>query len=258
MKKIAEMNANPNDRAHYGITKFADWTDEEFQAILNHHMEDDLPVMEEVDYDGIVTEDSFDWREHEGMMTPIKDQGSCGSCWAFASNEAHESAWAIKTGELLDLSEQELVDCSRPYGTHGCLGGWYFYAWDYVKEVGGLSLQEDYPYTGRDETCKTVSQRHAPIKGYKKIAKNDNAFKAAIIEEPVAVALDASKWSSYKGGVFSNCVSGTNHAVDAIGFDGEAWVIRNSWGARWGENGYMRIALGDTCGIEQYIYEVLV
>ena len=141
MKKAELMNANPYDEAIYGMTQFADWTEEEFQAILTVNPED-LPTtdVEEESYEGAVLADSFDWRDNsKTVMTQVKDQGSCGSCWAFAANAAHESAWALKTGQLLDLSEQELVDCSTRYGNGGCGGGWYFYAWDYVKAKGGIS-----------------------------------------------------------------------------------------------------------------------
>ena len=258
MAKNAEMNANPNDDAVYGVTQFSDWTQEEFSGLLTLTVPAHLPETDIIYRDvEPVRGESFDWRD-KNVMTPVKDQGSCGSCWSFAANEAHESAWALKTGQIVDLSEQELVDCSTRYGNHGCNGGWYFYAWDYVKAKGGLALEKDYPYAAKDQTCKTVSKRNAPITGYSKVSKSDASVKTAIKAEPEAVAVDASNWSQYRSGVFSNCSKRINHAVVAVGFTDDYWVIRNSWGKRWGESGFMKIKMGDTCGIEQYVYKVNV
>jgi C1A family cysteine protease len=197
---------------------------------------------------------SSDWRP-SGKQTSVKDQGSCGSCWSFSANEALESVYAIEHGQLLDLSEQELVDCSGSFGNHGCNGGWMYWAFDYVKSKGGLALESEYPYKARDQTCTAnLSVRHAPVSGYSKVSASEKALESAIDAHPVAVAVDASNWSFYKGGDFSNCASNLNHAVVASGYDTDHWIVRNSWGGRWGESGYIYLKKGNTCGVENAAY----
>ena len=250
--KIAEER-NAQDTATHGVTQFSDWTHEEFMklngAIVPQEDDSHIPTLNT----GKAPQGSKDWRDEAGVMTPIKDQGSCGSCWAFAAAETQESVWKLQKGELLDLSEQELVDCAKgTYKNHGCSGGWYYWAWDYVKAKKGMNTEGEYPYHAKDESCKAqVELHHEPITGYKKIAtKSQSALEAAIDQSPVAVAVDASKWSSYQGGVLSSCGTRLNHAVVAIGYETDGtWILRNSWGGRWGEQGTIRLAKGNTCGV---------
>lgn len=203
-----------------------------------------------------LTEESWS----KDCIHPIRDQGSCGSCWAFAAVGEHEAAWAIANGELKTLGEQELVDCSRKQGNHGCSGGWHYYAWDYMKLVGGLEQESDYPYHAKDETCVSVENLHVePVASYKKISTKTASLQAELDKQPVAVAVDASKWSQYTGGVLTSCGTRLNHAVVAVGYDEAGnWIVRNSWGARWGEQGHIILAPGNTCGILNKAYTTAV
>jgi len=200
---------------------------------------------------------AWDWTT-TGKVLPIKDQGSCGSCWAFAANAVHESTHAIlKGGSTPDLSEQELVDCSWSHSNQGCNGGWYFWAWNYLKPLGGIIQTKDYTYTARDQECKSAGKgRVSPITGYTQVAANDASIQGAAQTRPVAIAVDASNWSGYGGGVMSVCGNSINHAVTIVGYvDGQYWLVRNSWGSRWGENGHIKLKHGtNTCAMRNYVY----
>ena len=204
---------------------------------------------------GVTPNGEVDWR-NKGVLNPVKDQGSCGSCWAFAAVGEHEARWAIEKSELKTLGEQELVDCSRKQGNHGCSGGWHYYAWKYMMTVGGLETEADYPYHALDETCVAVADKHVePVDNYYKISAKSASLQAELDQHPVAVAVDASSWSSYTGGVLTKCGSRLNHAVVAVGYDAQGnWIIRNSWGARWGEAGHITLAAGNTCGVLNKAY----
>lgn len=125
-------------------------------------------------------------------------------------------------------------------------------AFEYIDDEGDHT-EEDYPYTARDETCKASSTSGATVtdNGFVDIAQNDAALESALNEGPVSVAVDASRWSSYRGGIFSSCGTALNHGVLATGYTADYWTIKNSWGASWGEKGFMRLAKGNTCGILQ-------
>jgi C1A family cysteine protease len=253
VKEVEALNANPNDEAYYEINHYGDWTRAERDQLLglaNMPIEDSVPT-----FDARPTADSVDWRNTQDV-TPVKDQGSCGSCWSFSAIEAVESCWAIQHGhELFTLSEQELVDCSGKYGNHGCSGGWQHWAMDYIKDKKGIAAEDEYPYVAKNQVCSAnYDVRHAPITGYETVAKKESALEAALEKGPVAIAVDASNWSYYKGGDFSNCGSRLNHAVDAVGFDDTHWIVRNSWAARWGESGFIYLKKGNTCGILEKAY----
>jgi len=144
------MNANPDDEAFYAVNQFTDRTEEEFQALLGVQSLLTLPNVPETSE---VNENRLKNANWVGHMNGVKDQGSCGSCWAFAGNGVQESAWRIHKATTVTLSEQNLVDCSRNYGNQGCNGGWYFYGWDYSKANGGIALESAYRYAGRDQAC---------------------------------------------------------------------------------------------------------
>ncbi len=245
------MNANPNDEAVYAVNQFTDRTDEEFNNLLGLK---NMPINEpNVQVISTIDENRLTGPDHRGKCNGVKDQGSCGSCWAFAANGVHECAHNMAGRGLPRLSEQDLVDCSRAYSNQGCNGGWYYWAWNYVKDKG-LANEGDYAYNGRDNSCRSVNRPNR-ISGYAKIANNNAAVESAINARPVAIAVDASNWSSYSSGIFSNCAANINHAVVAVGYEsGSHWVIRNSWGTRWGESGYMRLKHGNTCGALGYVY----
>ncbi|KAK7886938.1 hypothetical protein WMY93_026559 [Mugilogobius chulae] len=195
--------------------------------------------------------DTVDWRK-AGLVTEVKDQGSCGSCWSFSTVGALEGLWAKTTGELVDLSPQNLVDCSGKYGTLGCNGGWMHNALQYVIENQGIDSETYYSYKGQQGTCRYDPQyKAANCSSYHFVDKDENSLKLAAADiGPIAITIDALTIFSYKSGVYYNvnCGKLTNHAVLLVGYgtDDETgldyWLIKNSWGKGWGEKGYIRVA----------------
>jgi len=192
---------------------------------------------------------SVDWTA-KGVVTPVKNQGSCGSCWAFSTTGSVESNSAIKTGSLISLSEQELVDCSGSYGNDGCDGGLMDYAFEYVKANGGLCTETDYAYTGVDGTCKSSGCTHYnPITGYTDVTQDsETSLETAVTNGPVSVAIEADQYAFqfYSSGVLTGtCGTSLDHGVLAVGYGTtngqDYWKVKNSWGTSWGEAGYVLI-----------------
>jgi C1A family cysteine protease len=243
--------------AEHGITRFSDLSKEEFKARyltytpLTSAERSNSTSLEIPKYRG--TDSLVDW---SGVYTtPVKDQGYCGSCWAFAASEQIESEAMRELGVSYVLSPQQLVECDRT--SLGCNGGLQERAYNYVKRNGGIEKEEDYPYTsgaaGETESCSADSSKFVlTLSGYETI-KTESAMTDYVKSTgPVSIAIDASTWSTYTGGILSDCGHDINHAVQAVGVDTEAgyWKVRNSWSADWGESGYIRLAYGeDTCGI---------
>ncbi|TDH71515.1 hypothetical protein CCR75_007504 [Bremia lactucae] len=204
-----------------------------------------------------VSSDSIDWTTSK-CMAPIQNQGSCGSCWAFATVSAVESAQCIANGgnELIKYSEQQLVSCDNQNG--GCNGGFPIHAFDFVQQ-NGLCTENEYMYTaatGYSGICrKRCNAQNTGLTGYSRISGQNGLLKA-IEQHPVIVAVASGNnvWKQYTGGVVASC--GTrkpDHAVVAVGYDSTSIKIRNSWGTLWGEDGYMRLARSPsregTCGV---------
>ncbi|XP_012783585.1 cathepsin S [Ochotona princeps] len=209
--------------------------------------------------------DSVDWRD-SGCVTDVKYQGSCGSCWAFSAVGALEAQLKLKTGKLVSLSAQNLVDCSTAkYGNLGCEGGFMTQAFQYIIDNNGIDSDASYPYKAKAGQCKYDSKnRAATCSRYVELPSgSEEALKEAVANKgPVSVAIDASHSSFflYRSGVYyePNCTQEVNHGVLAIGYghaDGkDYWLVKNSWGLYFGEKGYIRMARnsGNHCGIASY------
>ncbi|KAG9509124.1 Counting factor associated protein D, partial [Fragariocoptes setiger] len=207
---------------------------------------------------------TFDWRI-AGAVTPVKDQAVCGSCWSFGTTGTIEGAYFVKTGQLLRLSQQQLVDCSWPFANNGCDGGEDFRAYEYIEAAGGLATEEEYGhYLGVDGKCHQNSVKKAvKVLGFYNVTSNDVAeLKHALLKYgPVTVAIDASpqSFTFYSHGIFyepscKNTPDGLDHQVLLVGFGvlngQEYWLIKNSWSTYWGNDGYINMAIKDNnCGV---------
>eukprot|EP00604_Paraphysomonas_vestita_P001122 CAMPEP_0174819510 /NCGR_PEP_ID=MMETSP1107-20130205/2783_1 /TAXON_ID=36770 /ORGANISM="Paraphysomonas vestita, Strain GFlagA" /LENGTH=292 /DNA_ID=CAMNT_0016033151 /DNA_START=196 /DNA_END=1074 /DNA_ORIENTATION=- len=249
--------------ATHGITQFSDLSQKEFAEIF---LTLDVTRMPQVANETLVTDVKpytgpaglVDWTSK--YLTPVKNQGYCGSCWAFSASEQIESdairqfGWSKTTSGW--LSPEQLVDCDNR--SSGCNGGWPEWAYDYVNRAGGIELETDYPYSayyGNSGSCKATSSKFkVGVSSYKTLAQSESTIASYVQGTgPVSVCIDASNWNSYTGGILSSCGTSVNHAVQAVGVDsssGGYWKVRNSWGASWGEAGFIRLKYGsNTCNI---------
>jgi cathepsin L len=201
---------------------------------------------------------SLDWRA-KNAVTPVKNQGQCGSCWAFSTTGSVEGQHAISTGTLVSLSEQMLMDCAGAYGNQGCSGGLMDDAFEYIIKNGGICSEAAYPYKGVQGSCKASScQKVATISSYADVPSGNEADIYTVIQKgPVSIAIEAdqSAFQFYKSGVFSAaCGTNLDHGVLIVGYGTLSskpyWIVKNSWGASWGENGYILMIEGrDECGL---------
>jgi len=260
MDRAQARNAQSGS-ATFGLTKYSDMTPEEFKSTLLGYVRpaerSDVGVLAPKDID---VPQTLDWR-NQNMVTPVKNQEQCGSCWAFSVTENIESMYCMKNQidctTFPPLSPQEIVDCDTTDA--GCDGGDPPTAYQFVISEGGLEDDSDYPYTGQDGTCNfqsnlvkvTISNwQYATTSSNEQTMQNNLASWG-----PLSICVDAEPWQDYTGGVLmaSDCSNQLDHCVQLVGYDMTQatpfWIVRNSWGTDWGENGYIRLQYGqDTCG----------
>lgn len=273
LDRIARKRADGDETA--GVTKFSDLTQAEFEQRLNfrHHSK---PLATEV-YKPTLARGavpaSVDWR-NRSAVTAVKDQGDCGSCWAFSITEQIESNWFLAGKKLTEFSVQQIVSCDK--GDDGCDGGDTLdYAVDYVKKAGGLALEKTYPYTsgdsGKTGKCKedfkvaggkvqgfTWATPSCPEDTACKHQDFDTLKANLAAHAPASICVNAHGWGDYKGGIFSlkSCGSfaydSMDHCVQLVGYTPKYWIVRNSWAADWGMDGYIHLEMGNTCGVADY------
>lgn len=241
---IESFNAQNSDM-RLGVNQFSAMTHEEFRntVLMQPLKNDSLLAREEVTLDVGSDLSSIDWVSR-GAVTPVKNQGQCGSCWSFSATGAVEGCIAVATGKLVSLSEQELVSCSS--ANHGCSGGWPTRAFEFINSNGGINTETNYPYTASNGYCNSRKMAHKVSVTHSHInvrSRSDSQLVAALNRGPVSVLIDASDstFQHYRGGVFRQyCGTRLDHAVLAVGYDSQSYKVKNSWGTWWGEQGYIR------------------
>jgi len=256
LAEIIRHNADLAQTWKKGVNHLTDMSREELKAYFGYN-----PAMARARRESMppagphqgALPDSVDWRT-KSIITPVKNQGGCGSCWAFGAVESIESTVAQATGKLLTLSTQNVVSCAKnPHhcgGTGGCGGATAEIGFEYVADKG-ISSEAVYPYQGITGTCKELAKA-AKITGFVKLIENNYTDVVVALANvgPLAINVDATPWSAYSSGVFTGCQFrdiDINHVVQLVGYGTDAsrgkdyWIVRNSWGSGWGEKGYMRL-----------------
>jgi cathepsin F len=272
LKRVEKMNAG-KDTPVYGVTKFFDLTPAEFKehylmkrTVDTKHLRAGKPV-QPVD-PKVKIPGSWDWRT-KGAVTPVYNQGQCGSCWAFSTTENIESMWNLAGHPLTQLSMQQIVDCDT--SDDGCGGGDPPTAYQYVMSAGGMDPLSDYPYTAEDGYCNFQSSEVAAKISNWQYATQDNdenVMAAKVVSEgPLSICVDAASWQYYNGGIIMHgdgCGDSLDHCVQIVGYATSSdstpyWIVRNSWGTDWGEQGYLKVERGyDVCGIsDEATYAVI-
>jgi C1A family cysteine protease len=263
--EIYNHNKNENKTFTLAINQFSDLTRNEFihyyvSGLNNYQI---YGCSTYTSPSNVLLPSSVDWRQ-KGAVSSVKDQGQCGSCWTFSSTGAIEGSWAISKGQLLDLAEQQLVDCAQgfKYGSHGCNGGQMEGAFKYVIE-NGQCVESSYPYTAKDETCQKCQSVVSMTSCYDVKPNDQLSLKSAVSRQPVSVAIEADTFyfQSYSSGVLTSDKCGTklDHGVLIVGYgtenENDYWLVKNSWGTSWGDKGYVKIGRSDSsndpgiCGI---------
>jgi len=256
--KNVKMVAKHNSEKHsytMAINRFSDWTEEEFNNFLGYQARAERSTGKT--FENVKTPETVDFRD-EGKVTPPKDQGQCGSCWAFSATGALEGLWAKEMGELVSMSEQQLMDC----GQGGCNGGHMINGWNHVAQAGGIQSEETYPYKHKDGHCQEDNSMFvAHCGGYEEVSPNESAMESALVEigYPISIGVHAgSSFQHYHSGVYddTHCKNGQlNHAILVVGYDKSGsepyWIVKNSWGGSWGDHGYINMKMGvNTCGMK--------
>lgn len=276
-------NADTTQTYKKGINTYTDWTTDEKRRLRGHKQSlkqrsvtlreanrrktgthKQLTRAQQILRNGAQLPRFVDYRlSVPSILTAVKDQGQCGSCWAHAATESIESYYALSTGKLYTLSQQQISSCTpnpdQCGGTGGCNGAIAELAFDYITFAGGITSEWMYPYQsywGTNFNCTSPSAQHIPqvtTTGYADVGHNDHAALEAALASigPVAVSVDASGWGNYEGGIFSGCNYAANismdHAVQAVGYGHDFtsgldyWIVRNSWSPDWGENGFIKL-----------------
>lgn len=273
--KNVERIENNDFNFEIGLNHFADMNEDEFSSFIKglnvieyknkynfkHSVCSDYSKFNLTVFGVTSVPSEVDWRE-KGAVTPVKDQGKCGSCWSFSATGAMEGAWAIRTGKLESFSEQQLIDCSIEYGNSGCQGGLMDSGFEYAID-NGMCLENDKPYLARSDTCNHCNKVAHFSQCFEVTPMNELHLKEAVSRGPVSVAIEADTlvFQLYSGGIIDNVKCGTNldHGVLVVGYGEENgkkyWIVKNSWGPKWGESGYVKIARTDNtnspgmCGI---------
>jgi cathepsin L len=258
------INAHDSEAKGFtvALNQFADQTIEEFSRwACGMNVTHEITSVEEVEVDAAVPT-TWDWRT-KGAVTGVKNQGQCGSCWSFSTTGSTEGVHFLKTGRLVSLSEQNLVDCSVPEGNQGCNGGLMDQAFSYIIKNKGIDTEASYPYTatGPNQCRYNAANNAATLSSYQDVPRGSEAsLLTAVYKNPTSVAIDASHQSFqfYSGGVYyePQCSSvQLDHGVLAVGFGVESskdyWLVKNSWGASWGSAGYIKMSRNrnNNCGI---------
>jgi len=267
---IAEFNSQPGQTASLGVNAFSDMTSEEMAAKMNGYrpQPNKAKKVRAIELSAPIKA-ALDWKE-QGAVTAVKDQGQCGSCWSFSATGAIEGAVYLKLGNLTSLSEQQLMDCSHPEGDDSCEGGMMDSAFQFVLDNKGICAEDDYPYKAVDEKCKKTCTIVSTITDFADVASNaknitdETALMAAVQLGPVSIAIQADQpiFQMYKDGVISSPSCGgrtaddLDHGVLLVGYDYDNstgldyWLVKNSWGAAWGQKGYVKLARGQNeCGL---------
>jgi cathepsin L len=261
LESIKANNANPKSTYKSAVNKFALMTTAEFKKFLGARPPSGLELLVSTPVVGWNIVKAKDWSKNTNIVTAtIRDQGGCGSCWAFSAVAALESLISKANLGNVDLSEQQLISCSSSHGNSGCDGGWMNNAFSYVK-ANGIAKESDYPHTsgntGTTGSC-VATQSSFKISAYEGVPNNCDSVAAAVIKRPLSVAVVAANWGSYSQGIFNNCpnpLAKVDHGVLLVGVTNTTWKIKNSWGNWWGEGGFMRLRANNganTCRICDY------
>lgn len=242
-----------------GINQFTDMTFSEFSDIYLSSLDnpDSSSEMAQEFDQNMEAPSSVDWRT-KNVVTPVKNQGQCGSCWAFSATGAIEGQWALNKGRLVSLSEKNLMDCSSRYGNDGCQGGLPTNAFQYVIR-NGIDTESCYPYIPREGICRfRQSCIGATLRDFRRVPPGEGNLRQAVANVgPISVGIFVTpSFQHYDGGIFSDprCNQGRiNHAVLVVGYAPGYWIIKNSWGTAWGLGGYVHLAMGrdDMCHVSQ-------